>query len=169
MTICRWFLPKCVNLRFPAFFHHLRKARRFHFQKLHVGRAGPPGRPFFRISARPAVAPKKSAREPRQGGSDYRCCIPALAGFVSPQSIAPDGEQTFSQESQRATANAFRDARTAQRSLPTVSQMGDSPLCALHRYCPRALLCSAGVCALQFSRPTNDAAKSALATPCRAR
>jgi len=25
---------------------------------------------------------KKSARELRQGGSDYRCCIPALAGFV---------------------------------------------------------------------------------------
>ncbi len=34
---------------------------------------------------------KKSARELRQGGSNYRCCIPALAGFVSPQSIAPDG------------------------------------------------------------------------------
>jgi len=25
---------------------------------------------------------KKPARELRQGGSDYRCCIPALAGFV---------------------------------------------------------------------------------------
>src|SRR3954463_13328890 len=34
---------------------------------------------------------KKSARELRQRGSNYRCCIPALAGFVSPQSIAPDG------------------------------------------------------------------------------
>src|SRR5690242_14424683 len=34
---------------------------------------------------------KKPARELRQGGSNYRCCIPALAGFVSPQSIAPDG------------------------------------------------------------------------------
>src|SRR5438067_4633072 len=49
---------------------------------------------------------RKSARELRQGGSDYRCCIPALAGFVSPQSIAPDGKQTFSQESQRATRNS---------------------------------------------------------------
>jgi len=53
---------------------------------------------------------QKSARELRQGGSDYRCCIPALAGFVSPQSIAPDGKRIFSQELQRATPNskAFR-------------------------------------------------------------
>src|SRR5205814_145022 len=54
----------------------------------------------------PARDIKSSARELRHGGSDYRCCIPALAGFVSPQSIAPDGEQTFSQESRRATANS---------------------------------------------------------------
>ena len=53
-----------------------------------------------------ALPIKKSARELRQGGSDYRCCIPALAGFVSPQSIAPDGEQIFSQESRRATRNS---------------------------------------------------------------
>src|SRR3954471_24469741 len=46
---------------------------------------------------------QKSARELRQGGSDYRCCIPALAGFVSPQSIVPDGEQIFSQNRQRAS------------------------------------------------------------------
>ena len=46
MTIGRRFLPKCVNLRFPAFFHHLRKACRFHFQKLHVRRDGPLDRPF---------------------------------------------------------------------------------------------------------------------------
>jgi len=45
---------------------------------------------------------KKSAREPRQGGSDYRCCIPALAGFVSPRSIAPDGEEKFAQDRHRA-------------------------------------------------------------------
>jgi len=38
---------------------------------------------------------RKSARELRQGGSNYRCCIPALAGFVSPQSIAPDGTETY--------------------------------------------------------------------------
>jgi hypothetical protein len=50
--------------------------------------------------------PEKSARELRQGGSDYRCCIPALAGFVSPQSIAPDGKQIFPQQLQCATPNA---------------------------------------------------------------
>jgi hypothetical protein len=49
---------------------------------------------------------EKSARELRQGGSDYRCCIPALAGFVSPQSIAPDGKQIFSQQLQCATPNS---------------------------------------------------------------
>jgi len=31
---------------------------------------------------------KKSARELRQGGAGYRCCIPALAGLARPQSIA---------------------------------------------------------------------------------
>src|ERR1700730_2172254 len=40
---------------------------------------------------------QKSARELRQGGSNYRCCIPALAGFVSSQSIASDGEKTLPQ------------------------------------------------------------------------
>src|SRR5216110_2174152 len=50
---------------------------------------------------------KKSARELRQGGSDYRCCIPALAGFVSPQSIAPDGGQILLQQWHRATLIAF--------------------------------------------------------------
>src|SRR2546429_4009449 len=45
---------------------------------------------------------EKSARELRQGGSDYRCCIPALAGFVSPQSIAPDGKRLFAKDRRRA-------------------------------------------------------------------
>ena len=45
---------------------------------------------------------KKSARELRQRGSDYRCCIPALAGFVGPQSIAPDGAGTSAQVGCRA-------------------------------------------------------------------
>src|SRR5919109_4706678 len=53
---------------------------------------------------------KKSARELRQGGSDYRCCIPALAGFVSPQSIAPDGEQMFAQLRYRASAEKRRSS-----------------------------------------------------------
>src|SRR5438132_10909292 len=46
----------------------------------------------------------KSARELRQGGSDYRCCIPALAGFVRPPSIAPGGEEKFAQDRHRAMA-----------------------------------------------------------------
>ena|SRR6476660_1026809 len=107
MTIGRWFLPERVNLRLTALFDHLREANRFDFQKFHCGW---PGRahPFDFAQGRlgRALPIKKSARELRQGGSDYRCCIPALAGFVSPQSIAPDGEQTFSQESRRATRNS---------------------------------------------------------------
>jgi len=50
--------------------------------------------------------PRKSARELRQGGSDYRCCIPALAGFACPQSIAPDGKQISAQQLRYATLNA---------------------------------------------------------------
>src|SRR5258708_28607415 len=34
---------------------------------------------------------KRSVRELRQRRAYYRCCIPALAGFVSLRSIAPDG------------------------------------------------------------------------------
>src|ERR1700730_3835837 len=51
---------------------------------------------------------KKSARELRQRRSDYRCCIPALAGFVSLRSIAPDGGKTFAQDHHRATATRER-------------------------------------------------------------
>src|SRR5213080_1901759 len=100
MPIGGRFLPKRVNLRFPRFFYHLGKARRFYLEEFHIPTAGsaPGGR----------ALPKKPARELRQGGSDYRCCIPALAGFVSPQSIAPGGKGIFSQESRRATANPFR-------------------------------------------------------------
>src|SRR5438105_15713467 len=107
MTIGRRVLPERVNLRFPAFLDDLSEARRFDFEKFHVGRDGPPGRPFFRVwRARSGGCRtpylKKSAREPWQGGSDYRCCIPALAGFVSPRSIAPDGEEKFAQDRHRA-------------------------------------------------------------------
>ena len=52
----------------------------------------------------------KTARELRQRGSDYRCCIPALAGFVSPQSIAPDGAKIFREA--RARAKDFFRAAT---------------------------------------------------------
>jgi hypothetical protein len=34
---------------------------------------------------------RSSVRELRQRRAYYRCCIPALAGFVSHRSIAPDG------------------------------------------------------------------------------
>src|SRR5438094_10073328 len=99
VTVGSRFLPKRVDLRFTTCFDHLRKTCRLNFEELH-GRMARPAR-----RSRPT---KKSARELRQRGSNYRCCIPALAGFVSPQSIAPDGDQIFSQESRRATANPFR-------------------------------------------------------------
>jgi len=72
MSILRWLLPERVDFGLARFLDDLRKARGFDFEQFH----------------------KKSARELRQGGSNYRCCIPALAGFVSPQSIAPDGAET---------------------------------------------------------------------------
>src|SRR5437867_5853756 len=78
--------------------------------------AGPDTRPTL----------KKPARELRQGGSDYRCCIPALAGFVSPQSIAPDGEQIFSQESPHATANSEAFDSENRRTVPGVSTTRES-------------------------------------------
>jgi len=68
--------------------------------------AGQPSPRFLRIapsSLSTISSRKKSARELRQRRSDYRCCIPALAGFVSPQSIAPDGGKTFVQDRDRAT------------------------------------------------------------------
>ena len=49
---------------------------------------------------------KKPARELRQEGSYYRCCIPALAGFVSPQSIAPDGGEISSRHRHAQLKNA---------------------------------------------------------------
>jgi hypothetical protein len=52
---------------------------------------------FISFIAR-GVGKEKSARELRQSGSEYRCCIPALAGFVSPQSIAPDGAGTITEK-----------------------------------------------------------------------
>src|SRR5438552_16846492 len=76
-------------------------------------------------------AKRKSARELRQGGSDYRCCIPALAGFVSPQSIVPDGEQIFSQESQRATRNSETSMRKSpHRARPRLNPLSREPNCS---------------------------------------
>src|SRR5439155_21836540 len=76
MRIVLRFSPKGVTLWFTAFLHQLAKAGCLHLHQLHET--------------------KKSARELRQGESDYRCCIPALAGFVSPQSIVPDGNEISS-------------------------------------------------------------------------
>ena len=38
-----------------------------------------------------AIALGKAVRGLRQRRAYYRCCIPALAGFVCQRSIAPDG------------------------------------------------------------------------------
>src|SRR5439155_27047284 len=82
----------------------------------------------FLLNASQRFAPsfKKSARELRQGGSNYRCCIPALAGFVSPQSIAPDGRNIFAQDRSGAiweiemmvVGGANNSRRHPERSLP---------------------------------------------------
>ncbi len=86
MPIGRRVLPKCVNLRFPAFLYHLRKARRFHFQKLHVGREGSRGRPFFRILGARRSRPLKV----RQRTTARRIRLPLLhscSGGVRTSSI----------------------------------------------------------------------------------
>jgi len=61
------------------------------------------------------LSTKKSARELRQGGSDYRCCIPALAGFVSPQSIVPDGDRLFAKDRLRAIVFSGSPSTVARR------------------------------------------------------
>ena len=43
----------------------------------------------------------KAVRELRQRRAYYRCCIPALAGFVSRRSIAPDGSIPMDQLEQK--------------------------------------------------------------------
>src|SRR5205085_5609569 len=88
VSVSRWLLPKRVRFW-----------------------AGQPSPRFLRIapsSLSTISSRKKSARELRQRRSDYRCCIPALAGFVSPQSIAPDGGKTFAQDHYRATGTRER-------------------------------------------------------------
>ena len=57
---------------------------------------------FRRGSDRSATLTKKRAvRELRQRRAYYRCCIPALAGFVSRRSIAPDGSIPMDQLEQK--------------------------------------------------------------------
>lgn len=39
-----------------------------------------------------------AARGLRQSGSNYRCCLPALAGFARPESAAPDGPSSMGRD-----------------------------------------------------------------------
>jgi len=99
VTVGSRLLPKRVDLWCTTFFDHPRKTCRLNFEELHSRMARPA------LRSRPTT---KSARELRQGGSDYRCCIPALAGFVSPQSIVPDGMRISPQDWHRATLDCVR-------------------------------------------------------------
>ena len=38
---------------------------------------------------------RSTVRGVRQKGSNYRCCLPALAGFARPKSAPPDGAGTM--------------------------------------------------------------------------
>ena len=93
MSVGGGLLPQRVNLRNTAVFDYLGEARRFDLEKFHCE--------SLECGERRALTKKKPARELRQGGSYYRCCIPALAGFVSPQSIAPDGGEISSHREMR--------------------------------------------------------------------
>src|SRR6266850_503355 len=87
--------------------------------------AGQPSPRFLRIapfSLSTISSRKKSARELRQRRSDYRCCIPALAGFVSPQSIAPDGRKSFVQDHDRATITREREREREREMRMTKSE-----------------------------------------------
>src|SRR6202521_4592951 len=108
------FLPQRVNLGLAAFLDDRAKARCLHFQEFHSNNV----RPRRRENPRK----KKSARELRQGGSDYRCCIPALAGFVSPQSIAPDGDKLFAKDRRRATVFSFLGALAGANASTSKSE-----------------------------------------------
>jgi hypothetical protein len=66
-------LPKGVNLRFTTFFDYLRKARRFHLEKLHIPIVGT-ARRAVRGRARPGTLPKKA----RQRTTARRIRLPLL-------------------------------------------------------------------------------------------
>src|SRR4029077_18724533 len=80
-------------------FDYLGEARGFDLEKFHF-------ESLDRCRRHDTAYQKKPARELRQGGSYYRCCIPALAGFVSPQSIAPDGGEISSHKRAAQLKNA---------------------------------------------------------------
>ena len=111
MAVDGWLLPQRVDLRFTAFFDYLGEARRFDLEKFHCESLDRPDR-VTRFTK------KKPARELRQGGSYYRCCIPALAGFVSPQSIAPDGGEISSHQRDAQLENA------STKSVPSHARVG---------------------------------------------
>ena len=98
VAVSGWLLPQRVDLRLAAVFNDLREAGRLDLEKFHCGNAQQ------RALAIGAV-PKKPARELRQGGSYYRCCIPAWR-IVSPQSIAPDGGEISSRQRDAQLKNA---------------------------------------------------------------
>src|SRR5258708_2675108 len=95
--------------------------------------AGQPSPRFLRIapfSLSTISSRKESARELRQRRSDYRCCIPALAGFVSPQSIAPDGRKSFVQDHDRATITREREMRmTKSETVAMRRAFSEFPTC----------------------------------------
>jgi hypothetical protein len=62
MPIGGRFLPKGINLRFTTFFDYLRKARRFHLEKLHIPIVGT-ARRAVRGGSGLAPLPKKSPPE----------------------------------------------------------------------------------------------------------
>ena len=114
MAILSRFSPERVNLRLTTSFDYLRKARRLGLEEFH-GSACVSACDSESAQARGSrYTAKKPARELRQGGSDYRCCIPALAGFVSPQSIAPDGKEIFPKYRHHATPKAFGETISGQ-------------------------------------------------------
>ena len=103
MAVSGRLLPQRVDLRLTALFDYLGKTRCFDLKKFHR-------ESLDWCSRSDAAYPKKKpARELRQGGSYYRCCIPALAGFVSPQSIAPDGGEISLHQRDAQLKNAATD------------------------------------------------------------
>ena len=77
---------------------------------------------------------KGAARELRQGGSNYRCCLPALAGFARPQSAFPDGTDTMGSFLRNSTtasgilATSRLPHGAFQRSLKALNRCNSAPM-----------------------------------------
>lgn len=67
---------------------------------------------------------KKFARELRQEGQNYPCCLPALAEFVPPQSIAPGRNRNFPATSTRRNREFFSSSHETGRALAFTWQFG---------------------------------------------